>query len=126
MPQAVLRVFVLILVTTFFTTSAMVPAAKSATIDTTTYINLTENTTKSQLEKLFDREDVREQLVAMGVDPDEATKRLDSLTVEEMAMLQNHLDNLPAGANVFVVLGVVLVVLIVLELLGVTNVFTRL
>lgn len=125
MTRAATRILVLILIATFFSTSALVPAARSAAIDTTTYLSITENPSKTELEALFTREDVQEQLVAMGVDPNDAAKRIASLTPDELAMLQDRIDNLPAGANVLAVLGVILIVLIVLELVGVTNVFTE-
>jgi hypothetical protein len=70
------------------------------------------------------RDDVRVQLEALGVNPRDALERVDALTSAELAQLQSHLDDLPAGGDVLAVLGVVLVVLLVLELLGVTNVFT--
>ena len=72
------------------------------------------------------REDVRSALVQMGVDPDQAVKRVNALTLTELAELENQLEKLPAGGvGVVEVLGIVAVVLIVLELLGVTNVFTK-
>jgi hypothetical protein len=125
MMRAATRFLILILVTTFFSTSVLVPAARSATIDTTTYLTHSENPTKAQLEALFTREDVRKQLVSLGVDPRDAANRLDSLTSEELALLQERMDNLPAGANLLAILGIVLVVFIVLELVGITDVFTE-
>ena len=125
MLQAASRIVIVVLIATFFSTSAIVPAAKSATIDTTTYLNLAKETSKAELEALVNREDVRQELVALGVDPDDAAARIAALTPSELSMIQGQIDSLPAGANVLVVLGVVLVVLIVLEFLGVTNVFTR-
>jgi hypothetical protein len=125
MMRAATRIVVLVLVTAFFSTSVLVPAAKSAAIDTTTYLTLSENSTQSQLEALFTREDVREQLVSLGVDPNDAANRIASLTPDELAKLQERMDNLPAGANFLAILGIVLVVLIVLELVGITDVFTE-
>ena len=124
MMRAFTRFLILVLVTTFFSTSVLVPAARSAAIDTTTYLTLSENPTTTQLEALFTRDDVRKQLVSLGVDPSDAANRLDSLSPDELAMLQDRIENLPAGANLLAVLGIVLVVLIVLELVGVTDVFT--
>ncbi len=120
------RVVVLLLVTVFLSTSALVPAAKSAAIDTSTYLNTAVNPTKAELESLIQQEDVRNQLIALGVDPDYAADRIASLTPGELTQLQENMDNLPAGANVLAILGGLLLVLIILELLGVTNVFTRL
>lgn len=72
----------------------------------------------------FARDDVRNQLERLGVDPADALERVNALTDAELASLATQLDELPAGGGVLGVLGVILVVLIVLELLGVTNVFT--
>ena len=125
MMRAATRILVLVLITTFFSTSALIPVAKSATIDTTTYLTLSDNPTQSELENLFAREDVQDQLVRMGVDPNDAANRLASLTPDELSMLQDRLDKLPAGANFLAILGIVLIVLIVLELVGITDVFTE-
>jgi hypothetical protein len=72
------------------------------------------------------RDDVQAQLEALGVDPAQALERVQSLTAAELAQLDAKLQELPAGGSVIGVLGALLVVLIVLELLGVTNVFTGL
>ena len=72
------------------------------------------------------REDVQAALVRMGVDQSQAIERVQALTPSELAQLERHLNELPAGGTgVIEVLGIVVIVLIVLELLGVTNVFTR-
>ena len=120
------QIMVLLLITAFLTTSTVVPAAKSATIDTSTYLNTTVNPTKAELESLINREDIRNQLTALGVNPDDAAARIASLTPAELSQLQANMDELPAGANVLAILGGLLLVLIILELLGVTNVFTKL
>lgn len=125
MTRAATRILILIVMTTFLSTSAFIPAAKSASISTTTYLSLSENPTKTELQALVTREDVRKQLVALGVDPNDAANRIASLTPGEMSMLQDRIDSLPAGANLLAVLGIVLVVFIVLEIVGVTDVFTE-
>ena len=126
MMYALRQIMVLLLVTTFLSTSAVVPVAKSATIDTSTYLNTTIYPTKAELETLINREDIRNQLTALGVNPDDAAERIASLTPAELTKLQENIDELPAGANVLAILGGLLLVLIILELLGVTNVFTKL
>jgi len=71
------------------------------------------------------RDDVREQLIALGVDPQLALERVSVLTPAELVQLDSRMENLPAGGSLLAVLGVILVVLIVLDLVGVTNVFNR-
>lgn len=72
------------------------------------------------------REDVHKALIARGVNPTDAAQRIDSLSDSELEHLAARIDELPAGGTgVIEVIGIVAVVLIVLELLGVTDVFTR-
>jgi hypothetical protein len=81
----------------------------------------------SHLKELLAREDVRGQLMQLGIDPAVAELRVNSLTPAEIARLQPQLDSLPAGGDgILVVIGLVFVVLIILELVGVTNIFTKL
>lgn len=71
------------------------------------------------------REDVRERLVGLGVDPSEVEARLAALTPAETALLADKLDELPAGAGVLEVLGIVLLVLLVLEYTGAIDIFKK-
>jgi len=70
------------------------------------------------------RDDVQAQLVAMGVDPGDAAARVAALTPQELASLDQRIADMPAG-GVIAVIGVVFLVLLILELVGVTNVFTK-
>jgi len=79
-----------------------------------------------RLDELLSREKVREQFVALGVDPDQARLRVASLTDSELSLLEARLGDLPAGGEgVIWVIGMVFVVLLILEFVGVTNVFTK-
>ena len=69
------------------------------------------------------REDVAQQLVARGVSVQEAQNRLASLSDQDLHRVSAQLDNMPAGSSVLVVVGIVFVVLLVLELVGVTDLF---
>ena len=70
------------------------------------------------------RADVQSELMKLGVDPQQALKRVDALTFSELAVLENRINELPAG-GIAEVIGIVAIVLIILELVGVTNVFTN-
>lgn len=78
----------------------------------------------ANVEAFLARQEVKSRLEAFGVSPEKARERVTALSSEELASLSEEIDDLPAG-GVLEVLGVILVVLIVLEFLGVTNVFTR-
>jgi len=117
---------VLLLIGIFAITTAVIPAVEAKMIDTTAYMDQQNDSARGELASFMAREDVREKLVALGVNPDDAANRIAALNDQEVSQLQNRIDDLPAGSGVLAVLGVVLVVLIVLELVGVTNVFNRL
>jgi hypothetical protein len=78
-----------------------------------------------QLQQAMLRDDVREALVALGVTPEAAQERIATLSDQELLALENQIDRLPAGGNLLVVIGIVFIVLLILDLTGVTNVFTR-
>ena len=126
MRHATKQLLLFLLIITFISTSALVPAARSATIDTSTYLNNSISPTQAELQSLINQEDVRDKLIALGVDPDNAAQRIAALTPSELNQLQENMGELPAGANALAILGGLLLVLIVLEVLGVTNVFTKL
>lgn len=68
---------------------------------------------------------VRDQLTAMGVDPADARERVAGMTSEELRTLDHRIENLPAGAGAVEVIGLVFIVLLVLELVGVTHIFSH-
>jgi hypothetical protein len=102
------------------------PAALAGLIQTADAIAAEQRgAARQQLNETLAREDVQQQLVQLGIEPDAAERRIAALTDTEIAQLQPHLDALPAGAGVLEVIGVVFVVLLILELVGVTNIFSR-
>jgi hypothetical protein len=71
------------------------------------------------------RDDVVAELAALGVDPELARIRAEALSPAELDELAHRIDDLPAGAGVIEVLGITFLVLIILEIVGVTNIFNR-
>ena len=71
------------------------------------------------------REQVRQQFVAHGVDPAVIEARLASLTDSELRMLATQIEQMPAGASFLAVIGVVFVVLLILEMVGVIDIFKK-
>ena len=73
------------------------------------------------------RDDVRTQMVALGVDPVEAVDRVAALSDAEVRQIAGHLDRLPAGQSaIAAVIGAALfifLVLLITDLLGLTDVF---
>ncbi len=74
------------------------------------------------------REDVQQQLTLLGVDPEEAARRVASLSDEEIRQIAGRLDELPAGEGGVVgpIVGAILIIFLVLlitDLLGLTDIF---
>lgn len=80
----------------------------------------------SEINAWLSQDQVRSQLVAMGVDPENATERVASMTSEELRVLHGEIQELPAGAGLVEVIGLVFIVLLILELVGVTDIFAHL
>lgn len=79
----------------------------------------------SEIKGWLGQDGVQQQLVELGVDPANASERVAAMTTEELQTLHQQIEELPAGAGVIEVIGIVFVVLLILELVGVTNIFSR-
>ena len=80
--------------------------------------------TRSRVETLLARDDVARQFEALGVDEALIAQRLDAMSTAELAELEGMIDEKIAGGNALGVIGALFLVLLILEILGVTNVFT--
>jgi len=82
---------------------------------------------RDRVMRLLSRADVRDQFREWGVDPAEAERRVAALSDAEIASLSARLPDEPAGQGVvgflFGAVIIALVVLIVTDLLGYTDVF---
>jgi hypothetical protein len=125
--NAITRFVLSLTLAIFFITSVTLPTVKASVIDTSSYLQSQDDSFRTEMQALLSRDDVQKQLVALGVNPADARDRVAALTDQELKQLQDRINKLPAGGDAFLaVLGAVLVVLIVLELVGVTNVFNKL
>ncbi len=105
-----------------------VTPAYAGMMTTTDAIQLEQGTIeRSQLISLLEREDVREQLVGLGVDPEEAKQRVASMTDQQIQELNQRLDTLPAGSSAFgtvlIVLLIIFIVFVVTDAVGATDIF---
>lgn len=79
----------------------------------------------AQVQAFVDRDEVRDQMAALGVDPALAAERVAALTDSELQQLSTDIDNLPAGGGVLGLVLVVLLILILLEITGLINIFPK-
>ncbi|WP_444677397.1 PA2779 family protein [Halomonas sp. E19] len=82
-----------------------------------------QNADRERIQEILSRTEVQEQLIAQGVDLAEVDARVAALTDEEARLMAEQLEQLPAGASVVGALLVVFIVLLVTDILGLTNVF---
>lgn len=82
---------------------------------------------RRRVDAFLERQDVRDQMVALGVDPEEARTRVASLSDHEIRQIAGQIDRLPAGQGVLVALVgaavFIFLVLLITDLLGLTHVF---
>ncbi|SHE87269.1 hypothetical protein SAMN02745148_01282 [Modicisalibacter ilicicola DSM 19980] len=79
---------------------------------------------RQRINDILAREDVQEQLLAQGVDPVDVEARVAALSDEEVSQMADHLEEMPAGASSVVgALFAVFVILLVTDILGLTDVF---
>jgi hypothetical protein len=71
------------------------------------------------------REQVREQMTALGVDPVAVDARVARLTDAELRTLAERMEQVPAGGDALAIVGIVFVILIILELVGVIDIFKK-
>lgn len=71
------------------------------------------------------REEVRGQLVALGVAPSVAAERAAALTDSQLQELSRRMHELPAGSGALGIVVSVLVIILLLEILGITDVSSK-
>ena len=126
MSRCIKKYLIVFVVFQFFIVSGLQPTARAAFISTETLIGAeAEDTTRAQIQAMLARDDVRAELIQLGVEPDMAEKRIAALTPSELQFLHRHIEELPAGAGALALIGAVFLVLLILELVGVTNVFNK-
>ena len=83
---------------------------------------------RNAIKTILAREDAQAVLRAQGIDPLEAMARVDSLTDAEARRIAGEIEDLPAGGGFLVtflmVVGIIVVILIITDAMGYTNVFT--
>ena len=99
--------------------------ARAEMIGTGQLLSASAEARRDQVSTFLAREDVRQQMVKLGVDPADAAVRVASLTDEELQALSARIDSLPAGAGAVELVLIVVLVLLVLELAGAIDIFKK-
>lgn len=111
--------------TVFFSMSMMMPVAQAGIVSTSDYVQQQEVADKrAQILDNFQREEVREQLTDLGVDAATVEMRVAALSDAEVMQMANEMEAMPAGGDALGTVAFILLVLLLLELLGVTDIFS--
>lgn len=107
----------------FALTTLYVPAVQAGLIGTQELIGDEAQQQRDELKQLLARDDVREKLIAWGVDPASAEQRIDSLSPAELERMSAQMQDMPAGGDILGAAIFVFLVLLVTDILGYTDIF---
>jgi hypothetical protein len=109
----------------FLGTSLLVPA-QAAMIGTQNYMQSVDREANLAIIDLaMLRDDVQQQLTKMGVSQDDARLRVANLPDQDVARLAEKIETMPAGGGLLALVGAVFIVLLILEVTGVIDIFSK-
>ena len=77
----------------------------------------------ARIEAVLAEENLAKQLQQFGVDPAAIESRLQGMTAAELAALEGRIGDNIAGSDALGTIGAVFLILLILELVGVTDIF---
>lgn len=108
-------------------TASPMPARAAMVSTDQALATISGDTQRATVLSFLARDDIRDQMIVMGVDPAEAAERVASLSDAEIENIAGRIDELPAGEGFGVIIaaaGLVFLVLLITDIIGATNVFT--
>lgn len=104
--------------------SVHLPSAQAAIVGTDIVVNVQQAAAdRDRVQTLLSRDDVKQQLLSAGVDPNQVAARIDALSDAEVQQLAAKMDQLPAGGDALGVAVFVFVLLLITDILGFTDIF---
>lgn len=126
MRSIMLRNFIVRLVSLSLLSLGLAQASGAAMIGTQQVVQIEARDARLiRVETILGRDDVARQLVAFGVDPLVVQSRVGNMTDAELLALEGKLDKQVVGGDAVAIIGVVFLVLLILEVVGVTDIFKR-
>lgn len=118
------KLIAILTIQAFLGLSLMAPVAQAGIVTTSDYLQQTEVEAKrADILATLQRDEVQAKLLEGGVAPEVVEQRVAALSDAEVMQMAEQMDELPAG-GVLGTIAVVLLILLLLELLGVTDIFT--
>ena len=115
MRHCVTKYFKSIFTLVLFTMSLFAFNAHAQIIDTETLTHKTQvEQDRNYIHDALSREEVKNKLQELGVNPEEIQARVDSLTDSEVHLLATDINSLPAGGRTDTVVVLLLIIVIIL------------
>lgn len=124
LPKTVTRNIARALLICFAPFAMFAPVSQAAMVGTNQVISDSQSQAdRAHLKEMLSRADLASQLQSAGVDPINLKARIDNLTNDEVALLNEQLDQLPAGGDVLGTVVFIFLVLLLTDILGYTDIF---
>ena len=105
--------------------SLHLPVANAAMVGTEAVVHAAQaQQQRDRIHEALNREEVKAKLVSLGVDPAQVQTRVDALTDDEAQRLAKQMDEMPAGGDIVGALVLIFVILLITDLMGLTEVFS--
>jgi len=105
--------------------ASMQTLARAEVIGAEQFMSVTDRrATVDRIDAVLAQSEVKKELERLGVDPDQTGARIAALSDQELKLLAHDLEELPAG-GLLATIGVVFIVLLILELVGVIDIFKK-
>ena len=103
--------------------AAMTMPASAQLVSTGDALALESGQLQQRVEAFLLRDEVAAELAQYGISHERAMDRVANLSPAEMEQIAGQIDQMPAGDSALALVGAVFVVLIVLELVGIIDIF---
>lgn len=114
----------LLIFTTLFTYFASLTASADIVSSNVVIEQQRFEVSKQRILAMVDTKEVQQKLTSLGVTTEEAKKRIQHLTPQEVSELNVKINDAPAGSGIVGTVVTVLVVVAVLDMLGVTDAYS--
>jgi hypothetical protein len=103
----------------------LVSAAQAGIVATSAIVRSDRAADIAVIRTQLDQAEVRAQMEKLGVDAASVDQRIAALSDSELHSLAKQMQDAPAGGDLLALVGVVFVVLLILELVGVIDIFKK-
>lgn len=125
MTRATLRACAVSVLSVALINTGFVSVANAGVVDTAVIVSQSRDADLASVRAHLDRNDVRQQFEKMGVAPESVDARIASLSDSELRQLAQDMESAPAGGDALAIIGAVFLVLMVLEFVGVIDIFKK-